>query len=144
MIESMSVRKLIFCTIFLIFACLFILTLEGILVESTTNHTVVSEKGCWDDEDFVIKKPCTPCSDFEKRSQHIAACVSSGYKELLKCSKSGEVYRSCSDSELLHFYKFEMLTWLLGGLSSAFVIFRKRTLDKRMLQRIQQQVAAGV
>lgn len=145
MIESISLRKLIFLTLFLIFACLLILTLEGFLVETTTNHTAVQqEKGCWDEETFVIKQPCTPCTDFDKRSKHIHACVTSNYKELVTCAKSGDTYRPCSDSELLHFYKFELLTWLLGSISSAFVIMRRRTLDKRMLQRIQQQVAAGV
>ncbi|XP_022657269.1 protein JTB-like isoform X2 [Varroa destructor] len=143
MIESISLRKLIFVTLFLIFACLLILTLEGFLVETTSNHTVAHEKGCWDEEDFAIKQPCTPCTDFDKKSKHILACVTSNYKELVTCAKSGDRFRPCSDSELLHFYRFELLTWLLGGLSSAFVILRRRTLDKRMLQRIQQQVAAA-
>lgn len=146
MIESVSLKKLIFLTLFLIVTCVVILTLEGILIESSSNHTVPHkpERGCWDTEEFFIKHECTPCSDFDKKSQHIEACNKSSYKELVSCSKSGEVYRTCSDSSTLHFYKFELITWMLGGLSSLFVVYRKRVLDKRMLQRIQAQVAAGV
>lgn len=146
MIESVSLKKLILITILLIIACVLFLTLEGFLIETTSNHTLSHklEKGCWDSEDFVIKQPCTPCTDFDQKSKHIFACVHSKYKELVTCAKSGDVYRSCSNHATYMFYKFEMMTWLLGGMSSAFLVYRKRALDKRMVQRIQAQVAAGV
>jgi len=148
MIENLSLKQLIVLTVIFIITCLLIITLESYFIETNSNHTMAAlarERGCWDSEAFVIKQPCSACSDFDKRSQHIAACATAPHKELVSCASSGDVYRSCSLQDSTHeFYRFELLVWLTGTASSAFLTYRRRHLDRRMLQKIQAQVAAGV
>ncbi|KAG8200974.1 hypothetical protein JTE90_021438 [Oedothorax gibbosus] len=106
-----------------------------------------SSAPCWQNEDYSIKQSCAPCSQFEKVSKHLPACVLTGFKEIVSCKVSGEVYRSCDKVQWLderNFFIFESCMACLSIVGAMVVTFRQKQLDKRMLMRIQQQISAGV
>lgn len=146
MIEICSLKRIIFLTVFLIGACLMILTLESVLSDHDGNQSARnSSEGCWEREQYVIKQKCVPCTEFEKVSGHLPLCIQSKYKELVSCKTSGDVYRKCdAEREGHRFWIFEGGMLVTGIFSSLSVILRQKHLDRKMLERIQQQVAAGV
>lgn len=102
---------------------------------------------CWDKEDYYVKQECIPCSEFEKKSGHIYACSLTGFKEIVACAKSGDVHRSCNKIPYLEerkFWIFEGSMTLLFLLSATAVMMRQRTLDRRTINKIHKQIAAGV
>lgn len=191
MIELLNSKKMVLLVMILVFACVLIIILEGILTESdeikpvyqnkfssnakldldslhkkkieeikgaidktkTANRTkeeTNSEKlentsMCWLSESHLVKEPCSPCSDFEQVSQHQSACQNTGYKELVKCEFSGEVYRSCivlNDSR--SFWSFQFFTMLFGFVGYCLIQWRNRQLDRKMLERLRRQLQSGV
>ncbi|KAM7285969.1 protein JTB [Ixodes scapularis] len=146
MIEVCSLKRIIFLTVFLIGACLMILTLESILSDHDGNHNMSnSSEGCWEREDYVVKQKCVPCTEFERASKHLPVCIQSKYKELVTCKASGDAYRKCeNENEAQRFWIFEGSVLVTGLFSSLSVVFRRKHLDRKMMERIQQQVAAGV
>ncbi|KAK8775602.1 hypothetical protein V5799_031051 [Amblyomma americanum] len=146
MIEVCSLKRIIFLTVFLIGACLMILTLESILSDHDGDRNGSnSSEGCWEREDYIIKQKCVPCTEFERASKHLPICIQSKYRELVTCKNSGDVYRRCdNEREGQHFWIFEGSMLVMGLLSSLSVVLRQRHLDRKVMERIQQQVAAGV
>ncbi|XP_065289173.1 uncharacterized protein JTBR isoform X1 [Dermacentor albipictus] len=168
MIEVCSLKRIIFLTVFLIgnlvfhivcfpneilvcfcfvdSACLMILTLESILSDHDSDRNGSnSSEGCWEREEYVVKQKCMPCTEFERASKHLPICIQSKYKELVTCRNSGDVYRRCdNEKEGQHFWIFEGSMLVTGLLSSLSVVLRQKHLDRKMIERIQQQVAAGV
>ncbi|KAH7966565.1 hypothetical protein HPB49_017744 [Dermacentor silvarum] len=146
MIEVCSLKRIIFLTVFLIGACLMILTLESILSDHDSDRNGSnSSEGCWEREEYVVKQKCMPCTEFERASKHLPICIQSKYKELVTCRNSGDVYRRCdNEKEGQHFWIFEGSMLVTGLLSSLSVVLRQKHLDRKMIERIQQQVAAGV
>lgn len=140
-------KRIIFLTVFLIGACLIILTLDGILSEHDGNSSKQnsSEEDCWERETFEIKEKCAPCTEFERASKHIPVCVQSKYKEVVTCTISGDAYRRCdNDSEAHKFWIFEGCVLIVGLMSSFTVVLRQKHLDRKMFDKIQQQVSVGV
>lgn len=146
MIEVCSLKRIIFLTVFLIGACLMILTLESILSDHDSDRNGSnSSEGCWEREEYVVKQKCVPCTEFERASKHLPICIQSKYKELVQCKNSGDAYRRCdNEKEGQHFWIFEGSMLAVGLVSSLSVVLRQKHLDRKMMERIQQQVAAGV
>lgn len=197
MIELLNSKKMVLLVMILVFACVLIIILEGILTENdeikpvyqnqfsskskldldslhqkkideiktaihktfdkskaTNNKTKVetnSEKlenasMCWLNENHLVKEPCSPCSDFETAG-HLqnSACQNTGYKELVRCEFSGEVFRSCivlNDSR--SFWSFQFSTMLIGFVGYCLIQWRNRQLDRKMLERLRRQLQSGV
>lgn len=63
---------------------------------------------------------------------------------MLKCANGETVTRSCDHAAFYDeqfFWRFEELMFFASILSTICVIVRRKVLNKRMLQRIQRQLA---
>lgn len=112
----------------------------------TNSEKLENTSMCWLNENHLVKVPCSPCSDFETVAGHMqSACQNTGYKELVKCEFSGEVFRSCivlNDSR--SFWSFQFSTMLLGFVGYCLIQWRNRQLDRKMLERLRRQLQSGV
>ncbi|GAB6032413.1 hypothetical protein CHUAL_011050 [Chamberlinius hualienensis] len=151
MMEFCTAKRMVVLVIALIVVCIIFLGVENALTEdyriSAEMLNLTGREFCWKSENFSIKEECRECTDFEKKSGHSAACAATGFKELIICSKSGEIFRSCPRStwiERRNFWLFESTMFALGLVSWTVVYFRHKQLDHRVLERIQKQIAAGV
>ncbi|XP_015925441.1 protein JTB [Parasteatoda tepidariorum] len=154
MIEFCTFRRMVIFIVCLAFSSLVVLAVESYLTPTNEKYPQnnslsenISGAPCWQIEDYFIKQHCAPCSDFEKVSRHLPACVSTGYKEMVSCKVSGDVYRSCDKVlwlEERNFFIFESCMVCLSIVSAAVTSFRQKQLDQRMMMRIQQQISAGV
>lgn len=85
--------------------------------------------------------------DFDLASNSVGVCVHTRYKEVLRCSGSEIVTRSCDRAAYVEeklFWRFETFMFLASVASTYCVWFRKKVLNKRMLQRVQRQLANSV
>lgn len=195
MIELLNSRKMVILVMILVFACILIIILEGILTENTsdntrpvsnpnvnlnlsksktskesldainkkkideiknainktklTNHTkeeTNSEKlentsMCWLNEKHLVKVPCSPCTEFEQLDKHQSACENTGYKELVKCEISGEVYRSCillNDSR--SFWSFQLASMFVSFAGYILLSVRNKQLDRKWTERFRRSL----
>lgn len=86
-------------------------------------------------------------SAYDLASQSIGVCIHTHFKEVIKCSSGEMVTRSCDRAAYLDeqaFWKFEGFMFISTVVSTVCVIARKRVLNKRMLQRVQRQLANSV
>lgn len=84
---------------------------------------------------------------FEIASQSIGVCIHTHYKEVLRCASGEMVTRSCDRAAFIEeraFWRFETLMFAGATLSTFCVVARKRVLNKRMMQRVQRQLANSV
>ncbi|GFQ66731.1 protein JTB [Trichonephila clavipes] len=155
MIEFCTFRRMVLFIIGLIVTSLVVLAIESFLTPSNGKYPEhpggqgenTSSAPCWQNEDYVVKQHCAPCSEFEKVSRHLPACVLTGFKEMVSCKVSGEVYRSCDKVlwlEERNFFIFESCMTCFSIIGAMIVSFRQKQLDQRMMMRIQQQISAGV
>lgn len=83
-------------------------------------------------------------SAFEIASQSIGVCILTHYKEVLRCASGEMVTRSCDKAAFIEeraFSHFTAAVFLGAALSTFCVEARKRVLNKRMMQRVQRQLA---
>lgn len=98
---------------------------------------------CWLTESYEILKPCSLCRTFELEINHsryqsnVHLCSTSGYKELVECSKSGPVERACY-TNWRQFLTFLSLTGLFGGVSGLLVRHRQYQLRCKTLARFRK------
>lgn len=191
MIELINSKKMVLLVMILVFACVLIIILEGILTEkdetrpiyqnkfssksrvdldslhkkkleeikNAINKTRSSNKTkeetnseklentsmCWLNENHLIKIPCSPCTESEQISKHQIACLNTGYKELIKCEFSGEVYRSCIVLNDSHsFWTFQFSAMLISLIGYCLLQLRNKQLDRKMLERLKRQLQSGV
>lgn len=81
---------------------------------------------------------------FEIRSKTIGVCVHTHYKEVLKCANGETVTRSCDRAAFYDektFWRFEECMFFISIISTLCVVARRKVLSKRMMQRIQRQLA---
>lgn len=86
-------------------------------------------------------------SAYEITSQSIGVCIHTHFKEVIKCSSGEMVTRSCDRAAYLDeqtFWRFEGFMFLTSIISTCCVIARKRVLNKRVLHRVQRQLANSV
>ncbi|XP_013774153.1 protein JTB-like isoform X1 [Limulus polyphemus] len=154
MIELFTFRQMLVSIVILVCSCILILALESMLTPDHKKrqrnlHKEINNSlsTCWQTEEFEVKEECTPCTEFEKVSGNIPACAQSGFKELISCKTSGNYYRSCERVpwiEERNFWIFEGMMLAVGFVSAAMVVLRQKHLDRKMIERIQKQVSAGV
>lgn len=102
---------------------------------------------CFEREKYEIVQECQPCTDFEIASKSIGVCIHTHYKEVLKCASGEMVTRSCDKVAYIEehqFWKFESFMFISALISTFLVYVRKKVLNKRMLQRVQRQLANSV
>lgn len=91
---------------------------------------------------FIFMKYCF--LEFEIRSKNIGVCIHTHYKEVLRCANGETVTRSCDRAAYIDeqaFWKFEAGMFLASIISTVCVVTRRKVLTKRMMQRIQRQLA---
>lgn len=84
---------------------------------------------------------------FEITSQSIGVCVHTHFKEVLKCASGEMVSRSCDRAayyDEITFWRFETSMLVASVISTICVYSRKKVLNKRMMQRVQRQLATSV
>lgn len=89
---------------------------------------------------------CQRCPKEELRAE-VPYCKQHGYKERIRCEDGKEEFVGCDISpavEEADFWKFELLTLLVGLTSYAVVYLRQKKLDKRLMEKINKQIAAGI
>jgi hypothetical protein len=98
---------------------------------------------CYLNESVDVLTLCQKCTSYERRSQS-NACLPTGYKELVLCSKSNiQTVRSCQipiSIQRQHFWLFEGFVLVLGILAIASVQSRQKILDKQMVEKIKRQI----
>lgn len=149
MIESCSVERMLIGFMFLGGLTFLVLYIESYWTDNSDRTLVLtnlnsSKTECWLLENFKVLEDCHPCNDFEITSKTNEACEETKYKELVECEKSGRFYKSCSRVTWLEegkFWKFEFFVFVLCVLSTSTVFLRQRILNRRMMLRIQKQLA---
>lgn len=69
--------------------------------------------------------------------------MATGYKEKVRCATSGDALRSCERVlwlEERRFWTLEITCLVLGLVSSTFVMWRQRLLERQAMHKIQQQI----
>lgn len=156
MIESCSKKRMLIAIACLISLSILVLIIENELTPSDRRahtHSSASPNSshdpelCWMREKMTELEECQPCSADEIKSGNPPVCKEAQYRQKIKCNKTGEVYRKCDRVVWLEereFWTFEAVVSIMGILSGLTTFARQKVLDRRILQRIQRQVAAGV
>ncbi|XP_022903318.1 protein JTB [Onthophagus taurus] len=150
MIESCPKRRM-----FIGITSLGILTILVLIIESNWTESNLKKREfpieqnstCRDKEKHVVIKECEPCTAYEITSKSIGVCIETHFKEVIKCASGEMVTRSCDRAVYLdekRFWKFECSMFMGSLVSLVFVIARKKVLNKRLLQRVQRQLANSV
>ncbi|KAH1007429.1 protein JTB [Dendroctonus ponderosae] len=150
MIELCPKKPMLLGIIFLGALTLLVLVLESYWTENNRtaarkNRFIVEQNSsCFEKEPYVVLKECEPCSAFELRSKSLGVCIHTQYIEILRCANGKTVTRSCDKAAFYDeqtFWIFEGLMLVLSLISTLCVKARKRVLSKRMIQRVQRQLA---
>ncbi|KAL3288914.1 hypothetical protein HHI36_003359 [Cryptolaemus montrouzieri] len=152
MIESCPKRRMLFGLSVLGFVTILVLVIESNWTDArdiSRKRTFIVEQNssCWQKESFEVLKDCEPCTDFEINSGSLGVCIQTHHKELLKCSGGATVLRSCDRAAYYDekaFWKFEAFMLVFSVISFICFTSRKKVLNKRMLQRVQRQLANSV
>ncbi|XP_018318714.1 protein JTB [Agrilus planipennis] len=111
------------------------------------NFVVEHNATCFEKEPFEIVKECEPCTAFEIASKTSGVCIHTHYKEVLKCKSGDTVTRSCDRVAYLEekaFWRFEGFMFVFSVVSTVSVFARRNVLTKRMMHRVQKQLANSV
>ncbi|KAB0803469.1 hypothetical protein PPYR_00439 [Photinus pyralis] len=152
MIESCPRKRMLLGITALGALTIFVLIAESHWTQQTNNtrkriFRVEQNSTCFEREKYEIISECQPCTDFEITSKSIGVCIHTHYKEVLKCASGEMVTRSCDKVAYIEeqkFWKFESLMFVPALLSTISVYIRKNVLYKRMVQRVQRQLASSV
>nr|CAD7195307.1 unnamed protein product [Timema douglasi]CAD7401858.1 unnamed protein product [Timema poppensis] len=154
MIESCSKKRMLLAIVLLGGLTLLVLMLESHWTSvgarsypTVSGKNTSSEHGCWLHEEYQIVEPCHLCTDFEIASKSNFVCVPTHFKEVLQCQISGKASRSCDKVTWLeerNFWIFEGVMFVISVISTTTVFARQKVLDRRMMRRIQRQLANSV
>lgn len=109
-----------------------------VLKDNLNNDNITK---CWDFEKYTVIEECSKCDYFSLK--HIKACLTTSYKEEIKCEKYGQVSRSCKVPAYVlskRYWSFDFICFVFTVLFSSFTINRKRYLDKQAMDRMRQQI----
>ncbi|CAF3243686.1 unnamed protein product [Rotaria socialis] len=148
MFDSFTRRRLLFFLFAILFVILSILFFARI-VPSYSKHSSMKNSDeqltseCYLSEPVDVLTLCQKCTLYERRSK-AKACLPTGYKELILCSKSNiKTIRSCPmpiHVQRQNFWLFESVMFIFALFAMANVNFRQKTLDKQMIERIKRQI----
>ncbi|CAG9862519.1 unnamed protein product [Phyllotreta striolata] len=149
MIESCPKKRMVLGITILGILTLLVLFIESHWTEPNklsrkSNFIVEQNSTCWELGNYEVLKECEPCSEFEIRSRNIGVCIHTKYKEVLKCSNGEIVIRSCDRAAYIdeqQFWRFEGFMFAISLISTVCVVSRRKVLTKRILQRVQRQIA---
>ncbi|XP_053207372.1 protein JTB-like [Panonychus citri] len=162
MIELLNSRKMILGVIILIIMCILIVILEGILTESEmkplpqrlpvskgdssfTNLIGNSTEYCWMFEDYTVVEECEPCTPSDKQgSKNVSICTQTGFKKLVHCHKTGNVYISCTPGTVRKFWIFLLIMLAISLLGVLAIRQRVNYLEQRMMDKMQSKMDYGV
>lgn len=151
MIESCPRKRMLLGISFLGVLTVLVLIVESHWTEKSNSRKrifpVEQNSTCWERETFEVVRECQPCTDFEIASKSIGVCIHTHYNEVLKCASGEMVTRSCDRVAYIEerlFWKFESFMFVTAFISTFCVYIRKKVLNKRMLQRVQRQLANSV
>ncbi|KAK5648785.1 hypothetical protein RI129_003677 [Pyrocoelia pectoralis] len=151
MIESCPRKRMLLGITILGGLTIFVLIAESHWTQNNNSRKrifrVEQNSTCFEREKYEIVDECQPCTDFEITSKSIGVCIHTHYKEVLKCASGEMVTRSCDKVAYIEeqkFWKFESFMFLPAFLSTVAVYVRKKVLYKRMVQRVQRQLANSV
>jgi capsular polysaccharide biosynthesis protein len=149
MVDILTRRRLIiflFAVLFVILSLLFF----GRIIPSyskysskikTEDQQEINE--CYLTEPADVLTLCQKCTSYERRVKS-KACLPTGYKETVLCSKSNiQTVRSCQvpiSIQRQNFWLFEGCTLVIGILAIFTVQSRQKTLDKQMVEKIKRQI----
>jgi hypothetical protein len=171
MIEFLNSRRMILIVVILILISLIVVILEDLLADNVdkpsphrlnklnkdlndlninksqlslmSDENTRTNSKCWLIEDFETITDCIACTQYEKVSRHLIACIPNGFKQRIKCLTFGSVYRSCDKSNA-NFWVFEFSMIFFSTISCLCVYKRQKYLDRITFERIQRQIASGV
>lgn len=147
MIENLSKKRMVFGI-----SCLILLTIVVLIIESKwmkagtrrqQEFVIENNSTCWVRESYEVIKDCHPCTAFEIASKSQGVCVHTHNKEVLKCLSGEIVTRSCDRVAWLdekHFWSFQISLTVLGCLASAISFLRQKSLNRRAMLKIQNQL----
>jgi hypothetical protein len=148
MFDIITRRRLIIFLFAILFVILSILFVGRIIPSYSTYSSIKTEdkqeiNQCYLTESVDILTLCQKCTSYERRVQ-ANACLPTGYKEIVLCSKSNiQTVRSCQipiHIQRQHFWLFEGCTLVLGILAIVSVQSRQKFLDKQMVEKIKRQI----
>ncbi|XP_041361168.1 protein JTB-like [Gigantopelta aegis] len=151
MVECCTKKRMIAAVITLISLSVLTLVLENKwsfehkVKEAQMSSDVNANESCSSDK-FTELDSCKKCSRKELRKL-LPFCMETGYKQLVECDNGKKLFRQCmitADIEARSFWIFEAVNIILAVSSYTFVHFRRRKLDKLMMDKINRQIGDGV
>ena len=110
----------------------------------TKDFIIENNSTCWKHEKYEVIDDCSPCTAFEIKSKSKGVCIFTHNKEILRCTESGEiVIRSCDRVAWLDekkFWTFQFSLSLIGTLSAGVSFLRQKSLNRKTMQKIQNQM----
>ena len=148
MADLITRRRILFLFCAALFVTLSVFFL-GRIVPSYSKYLPTSTEEKLETNDCYLTEPtdvltlCQKCTPYERRT-YAKVCSTTGYKELVLCSKSNiQTTRSCPMPMAVqrkHFWLFEGLTLIVGLVAIASVQSRQKSLDKQMAEKIKRQI----
>lgn len=148
MVDIITRRRLIIFFLALFFVLISVLFFHRV-IPSYSNYSPVKPdeiqeiNQCYLTEPIDVITLCQKCTSYERRVQS-KACLTTGYKETVLCSKSNiQTIRSCQipiSIQRKHFWLFECFTFILAIGAILTVQSRQKTLDKQMVEKIRRQI----
>ncbi|XP_055303295.1 protein JTB [Sitodiplosis mosellana] len=149
MIESCPKKRMVFAITLLTIATIIVLIVESHWTESSPRRKFVIENNstCYLREEFEIIRDCHPCTDFEIASKSQGVCVHTHNKEVLRCKSGETVSRSCDKVAWVderNFWTFEGILLVVSALSTSVTFLRQRSLDRKVMLKVQRQLEQSV
>ncbi|XP_031628658.1 protein JTB [Contarinia nasturtii] len=148
MIETCPKKRMVFAITLLTIATVFVLIVESRWTESPRRNFIIEYNStCYTHEDFEIIHDCHPCTDYEIASKSQGVCVHTHNKEILRCKSGETVSRSCDKVAWIderNFWTFEGILIVVGALSTGVTFLRQRSLDRKVMLKVQRQLEQSV
>ena len=148
MLEILTRRRIVVFLCAVLFVSISLLFFNRI-IPSYKRYPPVKPEDQQEISDCYLTEPtdvltfCQKCTSYERRANP-NACLPTGYKESVLCSKSNiHTSRSCQipiSIQRQHFWLFECCTFVVAILAIASVQSRQKTLDKQMVEKIKKQI----
>ncbi|KAL8602208.1 hypothetical protein ACOMHN_022721 [Nucella lapillus] len=111
------------------------------LGQQLLSHKAKANTSCGKQEMKVLSD-CQRCPRQELRNEE-PFCMETGYKQWVECADGRRVYNWCDITpavEERQFWMFELMAFLISGMSYAVVFMRQRKNDQLMMEKINRQI----
>lgn len=148
MIETCPKKRMVFAITLLTIATIIVLIVESRWTESPRRKFIIENNStCYLREEYEIISDCHPCTDFEIASKSQGVCIHTHNKEVLRCKSGETVSRSCDKVAWIderNYWTFEGVLLVIGALSTGITVLRKRSLDRKVMLKVQRQLEQSV